>query len=157
MNKIVKYIIIAIIIFLCIGVFEIIIFSRKKEDNTSKGNSYQFSDKVKNEDDITVYTNPQLAGAHCLNSICIESASFYYNENGGRVEYTIHNQSNEVYEGYLKMVFQQQSLIVAIHKLAPGQTVNSSSYYLGVEIKDKEDYQLQELTEEEKSKIVKPK
>ena len=157
MNKTIKIIIIAIIILLCVGIFEIIIFSQKKENNKSKGNSYHFTGEVKEDDDITIYTSPKLKEAHCLNSICIENASFYYNGKGGRVEYTIHNQSNDIYEGYLKMVFQQQSFIVSIHKLAPGQSVSSSSYYLGIEIKEKEDYQLQELTEEEKSKIVKPK
>lgn len=156
MNKAIKIVIILTIIFLGIGLFEIILFSQKKEEKGSNGNNYHFSNEVKEEEGIVIYTNPQLKAAHCLNSICIEDASFYYNKDGGRVEYTIHNQSNDVYEGYLKMIFQEQSLVVAIRKLAPGQSVKSSSYYLGIEIKDKDDFVLQELTEDEKSKIVKP-
>ena len=155
MNKIIKYIIIAIIIFLSVGVLEIIIFSQRKEsDKEEKGNSYNFTSNVVEEKGITIYSSPQLKAAHCLNSVCIENASFYYNEKGGRVEYIIHNQSNTIYDGFIKMVFNEQSLVISIRNLAPGQSVKSSSYYLGVQIKEKDDYQLQELTEEDKSKIV---
>ncbi len=156
MNKKIKYIIIAIIILLLIGFIEIIIFSQKKDNNTSSINSYHFTGKVKEADDIVIYTNPQLKASHCLNLICVENASFYYNTNSGRVEYTIHNQSNNQYNGYLKMVFQEQSLVISIKDLAPGESIKTSSYYLGIKINNKEDYLLQELTDEEKSKIVKP-
>ncbi len=156
MNKKIKYIIIAIIILLLVGFVEIIIFSQKKENDTSSINAYHFTGKIKEADDIIIYSNPQLKASHCLNYLCIENASFYYNSNSGRVEYTIHNLSNSVYDGYLKMVFQEQSLIVSIKNLAAGESIKSSSYYLGIEINNKEDYLLQELTEEEKSKIVKP-
>ena len=54
------------------------------------------------------------------------------------------------------MVFQEQSLVISIKDLAPGESIKTSSYYLGIKINNKEDYLLQELTDEEKSKIVKP-
>ena len=72
MNKKIKYIIIAIIILLLIGFIEIIIFSQKKDNNTSSINSYHFTGKVKEADDIVIYTNPQLKASQLRGLLLVE-------------------------------------------------------------------------------------
>ena len=53
------------------------------------------------------------------------------------------------------MVFNNKSLIIAYNDLKSMETVKSESQYMGIEIEDKSDYKLVELTEEEINKIIK--
>ena len=147
-NKII-IIIITIAILILVG---LIIFFITPKNNNYIGNTYNFSDDTLKED---TYKSDQLSSKHCLNNICINDVTFYYNDKMGRVEYTITNNSNEVESGYLKMVFNDQSLLVIYKNLNPNETINSRSQYEGIEIKDKSDYKLEKLTKEEISKIVK--
>lgn len=146
-----KKILIIIITIIILALIGIIIFSITPK-SSELGNAYTFSnEKVKEE----TYKNDKLSSKHCLNSICIEDATFYYNDNMGRVEYIITNTSNKTVSGYLKMVFKNQTLKVVYQDLAPKKTIRSQSQYSGIEIDDKSDYKLEKLTKEEISKIVK--
>ena len=149
-----RYVIVGIIGFLLLGIFEIFLFTR---DNTvvlsREVNQYTILPGVKEEEGIEVYTNDFLSSQHCMNSICIEGATFHYKDQGGRVDYTIMNQSSEVASGFLKMVFGGQSLVIAYQNIEPGQRIETSSYYGGGDVSFKEDYSLNVLSDEEIRKI----
>lgn len=149
MNK--KNILIIIITIAILALIGLIIFSITPKSK-GLGNTYTFSnEKVKEE----TYKNDKLSSKHCLDSVCIEDAIFYYDDNMGRVEYTITNTSNKTVSGYLKMIFKNQTLKIVYKDLGPKKTVKSQSQYTGIEIEDKSDYKLEKLTKEEISKIVK--
>ncbi len=152
-NKIV-FIIVGISIFLVIGLLEILVFSKPKNyPKVSKKNLYIVApDKVK-EKGLVEYTNDQLIDAHCLDGICIDGVTFYYTETGGRIEYSITNLSGTIASGYLKLVFDKQSLVAIYDNLQPNQTIKTSSFYVGTSIENKTDYKLERLTEKEIQKI----
>lgn len=145
-------IIIAIVILLVIG---LILYLNGKPIKNDLLNSYDYDDKVVELPNTSTYKNDKLSSKHCLNDICIDNATFYYNDNEGRVEYTITNNSNSIKSGYLKMIFKDQNLKIIYKNLEPKKTIKSRSSYMGIDIKDKSDYKLEELTKEEISKIVK--
>lgn len=145
-------IIILLIILLVVGV---VLFLNSKKIPDKRGNYYNMSDEVIELPDTVTYENSSLSSKHCLKDICINDAVFYYNNEVGRVEYTITNTSNKVVSGYLKMVFKDQSLIVIYKNLGPKKTIKSSSQYMGIEIKDKSDYKLVKLNKKEIKKIIK--
>ena len=154
----VKIIIVIAAVFLLVGIVEMVIFSRKEKDNnpdTSKLQShYDFSEKVEERPGTQKYSSETLSASHCLDGICVENATFYYTDAGGRLEYTLMNQTNETASGLLKMVFDKQSLIIAYQDLAPGAKVETSSYYTNKTIEKMEDYHLEHLSEEDNKKIV---
>ena len=145
-------IVILLIILIVVGV---ILFINSKPKDTGRGNDYKFKEEVIEIPGSTTYKNDELSAKHCLNKICIENVVFYYNDKMGRVEYTITNTSKKKKSGYLKMVFNNKSLIIAYNDLKSMETVKSESQYMGIEIEDKSDYKLVELTEEEINKIIK--
>ena len=145
-------IIVLIVILVIVGV---ILFLNSMKKDTGKGNEYDFDDEVIELPGTTSYKNDELSAKHCLNNICIDKATFYYNDNIGRVEYTITNTSKTKKSGYLKMVFKDKSLIVVYKDLEPNKTIKSQSQYQGVEIEDKSNYKLEKLTQEEINKIIK--
>lgn len=145
-------IIVAIVLLLAVG---ITLFLTSGMRGRIKGNHYDFGDSVIDLPGTITYKNDSLGAKHCLNDICIENATFYYNDEVGRVEYNITNTSKKKASGYLKMVFDNQSLIVIYKDLKPNKTVKSESQYMGIEIRDKNDYKLKELTKEEISKLIK--
>ena len=159
-KKIYTIIIIVAIFFLLFGVCEIVLFSRNKDSGngqngpTTNKNNYIISDKIEEEPNTQTYTNEVLASSHCLQSICVLNATFHYNDEIGRVDYSLENHSSEMATGFLKMVFGNQSLIISYQDLAPGNIIQTSSYYRGKKINNMEDYHLEELTDIEKSKIV---
>lgn len=150
-NKKILIIIIAIIILIIIGL--ILFFLNGKKD--TRGNNYNYNNEAIQLPGTTEYKNEELSSKHCLNDICIEDATFYYNDQIGRVEYTITNTSKKTKSGYLKMVFKEQTLLIVYNDLKPNSTVKSESQYMGIEIKDKSNYELKKLTKEEISKIIK--
>ncbi len=152
MKKSIRYIIIGIAIFLVVGIIEIALFTRRRP--LERENHYFMADGVKEAIGTKTYTNDQLKASHCIDSICIIDAKFYYTEAGGRVEYTIENQGTEVASGYLKMIYGNQSLLVAYQNLNPQEKAVTSSFYVGIEIENKDDYLLEKLTEEEINKVV---
>ena len=154
-KNMIKYIIIGIAVFLLIGLLEILVFSKPKTfPEASKDNQYNVSKEKVKEKGLHEYTNDQLANAHCLDGICIDSLTFYYTESGGRIEYSITNLSSETATGYLKLVFQKQSLVAIYEDLKPNQTIKTSSFYVNAQISHKEDYTLERLTEKEIEDLV---
>lgn len=144
-------IIILIVILVIIG---LILFFKYQGKNQFVNNNYVINDEQSELPGTVKYSNEQLSIEHCLNNICISDAVFYYNDSFGRVEYSITNNSKNVASGYLKMVFDEQTLMVVYKNLSPGDTVRSKSQYSGVEIKNKDDYKLKKLTKKEISQIV---
>ena len=145
-------IIILIVILVVVG---IILFLNRNPRRDNIGNTYKFNNEVVELPNTVSYKNDNLISKHCLKDICIENATFYYNDEMGRVEYTITNNSNKTVSGYLKMVFNDQSLIIVYKDLVPKKTINSFSQYTGIEIKDKTDYKLEKLSKEEIKSIIK--
>lgn len=150
-NKIL-IIIIAIVVLIIVG---IILFLNSGTKKDSYYNNYKFGTKTVELPNTKKYTNEKLDAEHCLNEICIFDAVFYYNDEVGRVEYKITNTSNKEKSGYIKMVFDEESLIVVYKNLLPKSVVDSQSQYMGIEIKNKDDYKLEKLTKEEMRKLAK--
>lgn len=145
-------IVIGIVLLLIIGIILFIISGSKI---LTRGNRYNFSDEIIELPNTVTYKNEELSKEHCLNKICISNAVFHYNDDIGRVEYSITNNSKKTTSGYMKMVFKEQSLIVVYKDLGPGETIKSESQYMGIKIEDTSDYKLVKLTKKEISKIVK--
>ena len=141
-----------IIILIIIG---LILYLNKKPRPANIGNSYKFNGEEIELPNTVNYKNEKLSSKHCLKDICIEDANFYYNEEIGRVEYTITNLSDKTVSGYLKMVFNDSYLVITYKDLLPKKSIKSFSQYMGVEIKDKSDYKLEKLSKEEIKKIIK--
>ena len=132
-----------IIILIIIG---LILYLNKKPRPANIGNSYKFNGEEIELPNTVNYKNEKLSSKHCLKDICIEDANFYYNEEVGRVEYTITNLSNKTVSGYLVITYKD---------LLPKKSIKSFSQYMGVKIKDKSDYKLEKLSKEEIKKIIK--
>jgi len=143
---------ILLVILIVVGV---ILFLNSRNVDTGRGNEYKYEDEVIELPGTTSYKNDELSSKHCLNGICIDNANFYYNDEMGRVEYTITNTTKKRKSGYLKMIFKDKSLLIVYNDLEPGKTIKSVSQYQGIEIEDKSDYKLEKLTKEEISKIIK--
>lgn len=151
-----KYMIILIIVLIVILItVGIILFLNRNPRRDNVGNSYKYNNEVVELPNTVTYKNEKLSEKHCLKNICISDVTFYYNEEIGRVEYTITNNSNKTVSGYLKMVFNDKSLVVVYKDLSPKQTINSFSQYSGIEINDKSDYKLEKLSKKEIKQIIK--
>lgn len=151
-----KYMIILIIVLIVILItVGIILFLNRNPRRDNVGNSYNYNNEIIELPNTISYKNEKLSEKHCLKNICISDVTFYYNEEIGRVEYTITNNSNKTVSGYLKMVFNDKSLVVVYKDLSPKQTINSFSQYSGIEINDKSDYKLEKLSKKEIKQIIK--
>ena len=150
-----RKIIIIVIIILILVLIGLIIKLCFKPKRGITGNNYIIPKEVIELPNTVTYENEELSSKHCIDDICIDNAIFYYNDEEGRVEYTITNNSDEIKSGYLKMIFKDQELIIIYKDLLPKKTVNSRSQYIGMEIKDKSDYTLKKLSKEEIGKIIK--
>ena len=148
-----RTLIIIVTIILLILIALIIFFISPKAPKL--GNSYDVNTEKVELPNTSTYKNDKLSSKHCLNNICINNVIFYYNDNMGRIEYTITNTSNKVQSGYLKMVFGDRELTIVYKDLEPKKTINSRYQYSGIEISDKSDYKLRKLTKEEMSKFIK--
>ena len=151
-KHLIAIIIVLIVILIIVGV---ILYLNSKPKLANIGNSYKFNSEEIELPNTVSYKNEKLSSKHCLNDVCIEDATFYYNNEVGRVEYTITNNSDKTVSGYMKMVFNEQSLVIVYKDLFPKRTVKSSSQYMGMEITDKNDYKLEKLTKEEIKSIIK--
>lgn len=140
-----------IVLLLIICVILVLVFKPKDPKITG---SYREGEVIELPGSKT-YNNENLIAKHCLNGICISDATFYYNDEFGRIDYTITNTSKETKSGYLKMVFGDESLIIAYSDLKPNKSVKSSSQYWKVEINDMTDYKLEKLSDKEISQIIK--
>lgn len=141
-------VIILIVVLLILGIR--LIF-RSSKDNK---NNYSYVGDVKDLPGTKKYTTPSLLAPHCIESVCIINAKFYFIDDDGRVEYYIENHSDEkVPAGYLKMVFGDQYLVIAYRSLEPREMIKTVSSYSGVSFSDKSDYVLKKLTKKEMKKL----
>ena len=157
MNKNRKYFIILLIFIIIIGIIvgiTLIPRSNKEEKEDKLKNQYQISDQTISDNAIS-YTNDSLKKLHCLDSICIENMTIhYYKDGGGRVDYTILNQSKETVSGVMNINFGKHSLIAYYSDLEPNGTVKTGSYYADFTIHDMSDYTLSSVSDSEKNIIV---
>ena len=142
-------IIILIIVLVVIG----LVLGRKKE--TELINNYKFNNSREELPNTKEYTNDKLKEAHCIDGICIENVTFYYDGDNGRVEYNIYNKNSKEDSGYLKMIFKDKELIVVYNNLDIGSIRNSKSSFSKMKISNKEDYTLKKLSKSEIKKIIK--
>ena len=150
-------IIIAIVVVLLIGIGAIVLFSGKKDEKyppSDNENHYNITSTVEEPEGTQTYTSDTLKAEHCLDSICVEEVSFYYTDEGGRVEYTVINKSEMPASGFLKLVFDSQSLYITYQDLPAGGKKKTATFYSDIQIKNMEDYHIERLTEEENKKIV---
>lgn len=141
-------IILVIILLVIIGIF---IFGNPKKKEV---NIYNYTNKSEELPGSKEYTSNKLKASHCLKKICVENVVFHYTDNAGRVDLTVYNKTNKKKSGYLKMVFKEQELVI-IYDVDGGGRIQTSSNYEGFEIKDKENYTLEELSKEEIEEITK--
>lgn len=129
----------------------------KKEEITKESvvNNYKMANDIVELPETVSYTNDKLEEKHCLNSICISNTSFHYRNNEGTVNYNITNVGDSIKSGLLKMNFSGTSLIVVFQDLGPGESVSSSSQYVGMEILNKEDFKLEVLKKSDNNIIIK--
>ena len=158
-KKTVKILLIVIaVILLLVGIVEIIHFSRKEEtpNNTNKfsENHYNIASEVEEAPGTKVYTSPTLDKEHCLDTICVENVSFYYTDEGGRMEYTVINKSDKAASGFLKLVFGNQSLKIVYQDVPAGGKTKSGTFYSQKKIQSMEDYHLEHLSDDEYKKII---
>lgn len=144
----VSIIIVLIIILIILGVF---LYKKNKYDGL---NNYRYNEAIEELPGSKKYTNSKLKSSHCLDNICIEDVVFHYTDTSGRVDYTVYNKSSKKRKGYLKMVFKEQTLIIA-YDLDGKSKSYTSSHYEGFEIKNKNSYTLKKLSEKEISEIIK--
>lgn len=146
-------IIIVAVSILLLGIL-ILVFSQHKSSSKESDSSI-VNPPIKELPGTKRYTTEKLRSRHCLDSICVGDATFYYIDNQGRVDYVLTNISNDVKTGYLKMVFGEQSLVIAYDSLKPMQSVKTSSHYKNITFESKEDYVLEELNSDDLSHIKK--
>ena len=91
----VKWIIVVAAVLLLIVVVVAALFLGKKDADTNNAtqNNYVIG-PVEEKEGTTIYTSEVLKAEHCLDSICVEDVTFYYTEEGGRIEYSIINKSD---------------------------------------------------------------
>ena len=156
-NKKIKVIVIVlVVILLLVGIVEIVLFSRKKEPSKvpSRSNEYNISSQVEEAPGTVVFNSPTLAAEHCLDSICVQDVTFYYTDEGGRIEYTVVNKTQEVASGFLKLVFGNQSLRIVYQDVPVGGKIKSGTFYSGKKIESMDDYHLEHLSKEDNKKII---
>ena len=150
-NVVIVIIIILILILLILG----LIFGRKKTIPKLDSEKYNFSDSIDELPNTETYTNDKLKESHCIDGICVEDVTLYYDGNRGRIEYNIYNKSKKNKSGYLKMFYGKEYVVIRYKDLEPGNTIKGKSSYKNMEISDKDDYVLKKMTNEEIKSIKK--
>lgn len=146
-------IIIAVILLILISIILFAINRPKNKGNIR--NNYNMSNEEKELNGTNEYTSDKLKSSHCVDKICVEDVSIYYNGSEGRVEYTIHNKSSKKATGNLMMVYGEDTILVAYDNLEAKTSISTSSFFRNKKINEKEDYVLRKLTKEEEKKIIK--
>ena len=161
-----KLIVILILVLLAVFAFVIGIVILYKTDN--KGNDkdndnkkeyysntrYNYTGKIKEPEGTVVVKNNAMSKEHCLNDICVSDATFYSNDEMGRVDCTVTNKKLKKVTGYLKLNFGNNSLIIMYKDLEPGKSTKTSAQFFDMDFGKVEDYTLQELTDEDLKNIV---
>lgn len=153
-NKRVLIVIIVIVLVIVLSILSVL-FEKKKPINNKANNNYQISNKVEDEPGTNKYTNDDIKKAHCIDKICVEDVTFYYNDNQGRIEYRVINKSSKKASGYMKIVYSNESFNVIYKDLEPGQYIETRSQFSGITISNQNDYKLEKLSKEEIDKIIK--
>ena len=133
----------------------LILLLRPNKNNKNVKNYYKFSDDVVETPNTVVIKNDSMSKEHCINDICVKDVVFYYDSVQGRFNYTVVNKTNVVQSGYLKLVFGEKSFIVVYSDVLPGKEKSNTSYFNMNNLKLTDDYVLEELSEEDRSKIIK--
>ena len=150
-NNVVK--IICGLLMICLVVLLLLLKPQKGTKHVK--NYYNFSDEVVETPNTVVIKNDSMSREHCSNNICIKDVEFYYDSVQGRFNYTVINKTNVVQSGYLKLVFGEKSFIVIYSDVLPGKEKLNTSYFNIDNLKLTDDYILEELSEEDKSRIIK--
>lgn len=159
MNKIKHKKLIIIILIILLSLIGFISYKsfHKNKSNGKKPDNYKISkDKVEIPGTIR-YTNNDLQSSHCVDKICIDGVVFYYIGDTGRIDYYISNYSLKEASGYLKLKFGDKILYAIYKNLGSGKTIKSTSQFMEVNITNKENYELEKISEKEFSNIVKKK
>ena len=146
--------IVLIIVFLLLAIVLGILLAPGKKENQKSNDKYHFTGEVKEIAGTTKYSNDNLKKDHCIDDICITEATFYYLGDEGRIDYVITNKSSSKKSGSYKMVFGDDYLIIYFTDLEPNKSFKTTSQYVGKTISNMDDYTLEYLSEEEKSKII---
>ena len=154
-NKRVLIVIIIAILIIVLSILSVIFEKKKTNGDGKKDNNYQISDKVEEEPGTKSYTTDKIKKSHCVDDICVKDVVFYYNDNQGRIEYKVINNSSKTASGYMKIVYSNKDFNVIYDNLAPGQFIETRTQFSGVKISDQEDYKLEKLSKEEINKIIK--
>ncbi len=149
-------VIVLVVILLLVGIVEIVLFSRKKEapKGPVRSNDYVISSQIEEAPGTVTYNTPTLSAEHCLDSICVQDVTFYYTDEGGRIEYTVVNKTDQVVGGFLKLVFGKQSLRIVYQDVPAGGSIKSGTFYSGKKIESMDDYHLEHLSKEDNKKII---
>ena len=150
-----RNILIIIIVVLILVLLLVILFAVNNHKPKTNGNNYVISSKEKELNGTEEHTSEKLKSSHCVDKICVEDVSIYYNGSEGRVEYTIHNKSSKKATGNLMMVYGEDTILVAYDNLEAKTSISTSSFFRNKKINEKEDYVLRKLTKEEEKKIIK--
>jgi len=150
-----RNILIIIIVVLILVLLLVILFAVNNHKPKTNGNNYVISSKEKELNGTEEHTSEKLKSSHCVDKVCVENVSIYYNGSEGRVEYTIYNKSSKEVSGNLMMVFGDDTILVAYSKLGAKGKIETSSFFTDKNISDKDDYVLRKLTKEEEKKIIK--
>ncbi|MBR1936128.1 MAG: hypothetical protein IJ842_00380 [Bacilli bacterium] len=150
-NNVVK--IVCGLLMICLVVLLLLLKPQKSTKHVK--NYYNFSDEVVETPNTVVIKNDSMSREHCSNNICIKDVEFYYDSVQGRFNYTVINKTNVVQSGYLKLVFGEKSFIVVYSDVLPGKEKLNTSYFNIDNLKLTDDYILEELSEEDKSRIIK--
>ena len=150
-NNVVK--IVCGLLMICLVVLLLLLKPQKSTKHVK--NYYNFSDEVVETPNTVVIKNDSMSREHCSNNICIKDVEFQYDSVQGRFNYTVINKTNVVQSGYLKLVFGEKSFIVVYSDVLPGKEKLNTSYFNIDNLKLTDDYILEELSEEDKSRIIK--
>ena len=150
-NNVVK--IVCGLLMICLVVLLLLLKPQKSTKHVK--NYYNFSDEVVETPNTVVIKNDSMSREHCSNNIFIKDVEFYYDSVQGRFNYTVINKTNVVQSGYLKLVFGEKSFIVVYSDVLPGKEKLNTSYFNIDNLKLTDDYILEELSEEDKSRIIK--
>ena len=115
-------------------------------------NQYKISNKIVELKDTNIISNETLSSEHCLDDICVKDLKIFDGDIG-RIEYTIINNGSKEASNILKLNFGETYAYIAFSALQPGKSIQSKTVYHKKSYANVEDYKLENLTDEEKSKI----
>ena len=147
-------IVIISVLLILLVILGVILATRQKNSHKVMGNDYLIQEKEVEFPGTKVVSTDGLKEEKCLNNICVSNITVYSNDSRGRIECTITNKTQEKKSGYLKVLFDNQTLIVAYNNLLPEGSTKAVAQFEGYSLKDANNYSLDSLSKEELEKIV---